>query len=123
MRSVCSRFNDASTCFSICARARPSSPAKAIPTLVAITTRSRLPPCFSHSPMIASDSPPVWPGTQVEYVLAVSIVLKPASTKRSRMANEVALSAVQPKTLPPRTIGAVARPERPRGRICMGFSG
>jgi hypothetical protein len=48
------------------------------------------------------------------------MALKPASTKRSSRSNDVALSAVQPKTLPPKTSGAMDRPVRPRGRICMG---
>src|SRR6185369_8257746 len=47
------------------------------------------------------------------------MVSKPSSTKRSRMAKEVASSAVHPKTFPPRTRGAVWRPERPRGLLSM----
>ena len=37
-----------------------------IPTLVAISTSSRLRRRFSHSPIRVSDSPPLWPGTQAE---------------------------------------------------------
>ena len=37
-----------------------------LPTLVARTMRERLPLVFSHLPMIVSDSPPAWPGTQRE---------------------------------------------------------
>src|SRR5690606_448103 len=48
-------------------------------------------------------------------------VFKPRSTKRSSSLNEVASSAVQPKTLPPNTSGAISRPERPSGRLFMMF--
>ena len=42
---------------------RPLPPAPiSMPTLVAMTTRSRLPRLFSQLPMIVSDSPPWWPG-------------------------------------------------------------
>jgi hypothetical protein len=37
-----------------------------LPTLVASTTRLRLPLWRSHLPMMVSDSPPEWPGTQRE---------------------------------------------------------
>src|SRR5690606_27362927 len=50
---------------------------------------------------------------------AVSMALKPRSTKRSSSLNEVASSAVQPKTLPPSTSGAISRPERPSVRFSM----
>src|SRR5438105_2704885 len=63
MRSVCRRRNDCSTCFAICSRFRPFSPPIAMPTLVASTTRSRLPPRASQRPMTVSDSPPWCPGT------------------------------------------------------------
>src|SRR5882724_1486967 len=53
---------------------------------------------------------------------AVSIMLKPASTKASRMANDVGSSAVQPNTLPPRTSGAVSSPLLPSLRFCMSIS-
>jgi hypothetical protein len=36
------------------------------PTLVAITTLSRLPLRLSQLPITVSDSPPLWPGTQRE---------------------------------------------------------
>jgi hypothetical protein len=36
------------------------------PTLVAITTWSRFAVAFSQLPMMVSDSPPWWPGTQRE---------------------------------------------------------
>ena len=39
----------------------------------------------------------------------MSIALRPASAKRSSTANDVALSAVQPNTLPPKTIGGIMR--------------
>src|SRR5262249_48787230 len=48
-----------------------------------------------------------------------SMALRPESTKRSRIRNAVGSSTVQPKTLPPRTSGAMRRPERPRGRSSM----
>src|SRR5258708_23608389 len=121
MRSPRRRFSDASACFSICARLSPISPPICMPTLVAMSTWSRLPLFASHLPMIVSDSPPTWPGTQVEYVFAVSIRLKPLAAKRSRMAKEVASSAVQPKTLPPSASGAAETPERPRGRLSISF--
>jgi len=65
----------------------------------------RLPLRASQRPMMVSDSPPRLPGTQPEYASAVSIRLKPASTKASSNTNEVASSALQPNTLPPNTIG------------------
>jgi hypothetical protein len=67
--------------------------------------------------------PPTLPSAQSEYMSAVSIVLKPASKKRSRTSNDVFSSAVQPKTLPPSTTGAIERPVRPRARFCMGSLG
>jgi hypothetical protein len=42
------------------------SGAIAIPTLVASTTWSRFPLLESHLPMIDSDSPPTFPGAQLE---------------------------------------------------------
>src|SRR5690606_11871947 len=50
------------------------------------------------------------------------MALKPRSTKRSSSLNEVASSAVQPKTLPPSTSGAISRPERPSLRLSMGVA-
>ncbi len=44
---------------------------------------------------------------------------KPRATKASMIDSDVASSAVQPKTLPPRTMGAKERPELPRVRCCM----
>ena len=84
--------------------------------------RSRMPlplRAASQRPITVSDSPPWCPGTQREYTSAVSMRLKPASTKASSSAKEVGSSAVQPKTLPPKAMGAVDRPLRPRGFICM----
>ena len=46
-------------------------------TLVAMTTESRFPRAFVHSPMIVSDSPPLCPGTHAEYESAVSMKLPP----------------------------------------------
>ena len=40
--------------------------------LVAITILARLPLSFNHLPIIVSDSPPVLPGAQREYVPLVS---------------------------------------------------
>src|ERR1700743_1433773 len=45
--------------------------------------------------------------------------LSPASTNASRIENEVASSAVQPKTLPPNISGATSNSERPILRFCM----
>src|ERR1700752_2116461 len=44
------------------------------------------------------------------------MAFKPESTKRSSRRKAVGSSTVQPKTLPPKTSGAMRRPERPRGR-------
>ena len=68
------------------------------PTLVAITSWSRLPRLAIHSPMIRSD----WPMFGRMYVSAVSMKLPPASTYASSTANDASRSAVQPKTFPPR---------------------
>ena len=76
----------------------------------------------SHSPMIASDSPPRWPGTQTEYISAVSMKSSPASSARSSSRNDVSSSAVQPNTLPPRQSGATRRSERPSCRLSMILS-
>jgi hypothetical protein len=59
------------------------------PTLVAITTRPRAPDLFSQFPMIVSDSPPLWPGTQTEYTSAVSMRFSPEA------ANRLAITAFQ----------------------------
>src|SRR5690242_20578796 len=90
-----------------------------IPTLVAMTTRLRLPDRASQLPITVSDSPPLCPGAHFEYTSAVSTRLNPASTNRSRIANEVGSSAVQPKTLPPNANGATLIPELPSGRVFM----
>src|SRR4029453_19342737 len=89
------------------------------PTFVTTIVRLRLPRLRIHSPMIVSDSPPLLPGTHFEYTSAVSIVSKPAAVNRSSNANEVALSAVQPNTLPPNTSGVMWRPVRPRRRFSI----
>src|ERR1043166_3261285 len=47
------------------------------------------------------------------------MALRPESTKRSSRRKAVGSSTVQPKTLPPRTSGAMRRPERPRVRRPM----
>src|SRR3546814_7098896 len=72
------------------------------PTLVAMTTRSLTPRDLSQCPIIASDSPPTFPGTQFEYMSAVSIKLYPASKRASSRENDSVWFAVQPKTLPPK---------------------
>src|SRR5882762_890450 len=90
-----------------------------MPTLVATTTLSRLPLFLSHLPMMVSDSPPLLPGAQREYVSAVSMKLKPSSTNRSSRRIEVDSSAVQPKTLPPNARDETSRPERPSLRFCI----
>ena len=88
-----------------------------MPTLVAMTTLSRLPLFFSHLPMMVSDSPPLLPGTHLEYMSAVSMKLRPSSTNRSSSLKEVVSSTVQPKTFPPKTSGEICRLERPSFRF------
>ena len=86
---------------------RPERPAPMLlPHLVASTMRSRLPLCAIQLPSTVSDSPPTWPGTQLEYMSALSTRLKPASTKASSIAKEAFSSSVQPNTLPPKASGA-----------------
>src|SRR3712207_578686 len=72
--------------------------------------------------MMASDSPPLFPGTQVEYTSAVSMKFSPASTAASSSLNDVASSTVQPNTLVPRQSGGTIRSERPSRRLFMGVS-
>src|SRR3984885_15677246 len=43
--------------------------------------------------------------------------LNPAATKASSSANEVGWSAVHPNTLPPKTNGAISKPEAPSLRF------
>jgi len=73
MRSVCSRRSESSTAWRIQRRDSPERPGSPVapppiglPTLVAISTWSRLPLRASQRPITDSLSPPVWPGTQVE---------------------------------------------------------
>ena len=94
-----------------------------LPTLVAMVTRSRLPLRRSQRPRIRSDSPPSLPGAQYEYESAVSTRSKPASTNASSSANEVASSALQPNTLPPKASGAIESGERPSGALGHGRIG
>src|SRR6185369_5459224 len=118
MRSVWSRLSDASTpaAMLFAERPLPSAPGAA-PTLVMSTIwLRRAGERFSQLPMMVSDSPPLLPCTQREYTSAVSMALRPESTKRSSRRKAVGSSTVQPKTLPPKTSGAMRRPERPRGR-------
>src|SRR5438270_8320303 len=118
MWSVCNLFSDASTCRMIHALLSPL-PCSGIsaPTLVAITTLSRLPLCLNQLPIIVSLSPPWCPGTHVEYVSAVSIKFSPAPTKASSILNDVASSAVQPNTLPPSISGATSIEDCPSWRF------
>ena len=53
---------------------------------------------------------------------AVSMRLKPAATNVSSKRNEVASSAVQPKTFPPNASGATSSPEAPIVRVFMFWS-
>src|SRR6266849_10331693 len=87
-------------------------------------TRCRFAPRFSHLPMIVSDSPPLFLGTHLEYMSAVSTALNPAATNASSKRNDVASSAVHPNTFPPNTIGAISSPEFPSFRLisAMVFS-
>src|SRR5215213_2545471 len=50
------------------------------------------------------------------------MALKPASISASSKANDVASSAVQPKTLPPKISGGTAMPLLPRGFLFIGIS-
>lgn len=86
-------------------------------TFVATTRSDGRVRAASHSPMIVSDSPPLFPGTHAEYTSAVSIALPPPATKRSSTSNEVSRSAVHPNTLPPSTTGntSSASPSERRG--------
>src|SRR6185437_14934495 len=117
MRSTWRRASDASTA----ARMRPGesplpTPGISMPTLVAMTTRSRFPERLIQRPITDSDSPPELPVAHLEYTSAVSMRLKPWSTKASRRTNAVGSSTVHPKTLAPKASGATSMPERPRGR-------
>src|SRR5579863_1237584 len=93
------------------------SGANSIPTLVARITFFRLPLRLNQLPTTVSDSPPLWPGTQREYTSAVSTKLNPAPTNASKIANDAASSAVQPKTFPPRQMGETSRPDPPSLRV------
>src|SRR6266849_8135354 len=87
-------------------------------------TRCRFAPRFSHLPMIVSDSPPLFLGTHLEYMSAVSTALNPPATNASSKRNDVASSAVHPNTFPPNTMGAISSPEFPSFRLvsAMFFS-
>ena len=101
-------------------RDRPFLPgAISMPTLVAMMTLSRPPRAFSQLPMMVSDSPPLLPGCQREYTSAVSMKLKPAATNASSSSNEIASSAVQPKTLPPKVIGQTCSEDWPSWRFSI----
>src|SRR5947208_1307592 len=58
---------------------------------------SRLPRAAIHSPMIVSDSPPEWPGTQAEYPSAVSTKLPPAAAGPAAHADDHLAMAVAAK--------------------------
>ena len=70
--------------------------------------------------MIASDSPPLFPGTQAEYESAESRKLPPAAAYASSTANACGSSIVQPKMLPPRQSGKTERSLEPSVRISAG---
>src|SRR3546814_15854657 len=91
------------------------------PTLVAMTTRSLTPRDLSQCPIIASDSPPTFPGTQFEYMSAVSIKLYPASKRASSTENDSVWFAGQPKTLPPKHRGGTRSEERRVGKECVSM--
>src|SRR5579872_399303 len=100
----------------------PFSPGPiSIPTLVATITLLRFPVRFSQLPMMVSDSPPLCPGTQREYISAVSMKLNPAATNASSIRNDVFSSAVQPNTLVPRQSGETLRFEAPSLRVFMDW--
>src|SRR5512140_1859514 len=123
MQSVCSRRSESSAAWRLYACFNPVFPSPmSRPTLLASTTLLRRPPRFSHLPITVSDSPPLWPGTQREYTSAVSMKLKPASSHASSSENDVASSAVQPNTLPPKHSGETFRGERPSVLYSIGVS-
>src|SRR5947209_6162516 len=93
-----------------------------MPTLVAMTTLFLLPVRFSQLPIIVSDSPPLFPGTHLEYISAVSTRLKPDEANPSRILKDVFSSMVHPKTLPPKASGATCKPDLPSSRFSMLMS-
>ncbi len=66
---------------------------------------------------MVSDSPPLFPGTHLEYTSAVSTALNPAAMNASSKRNDVGSSAVHPNMFPPKTIGAISSPEFPSFRF------
>src|SRR6202012_155457 len=120
MSSFCSRESDPSAAVSTFERDMPRNCGCRL-TFVAMTTESRLPRARVHSPMIVSDSPPAFPGTQAEYESAGSMWLPPPATKASSTANDVSLSDVQPKVLPPSPSGNTSRSELPITVIRQDF--
>ena len=95
-------------------------PGISMPHLVRITTSFRRPGrACSHSPIIASDSPPWWPGAQAEYTSAESMTFSPMSTIVSSRRKPAFRSTVQPNTLPPKITGGTSIPDLPRLRFCM----
>ena len=93
-----------------------------LPTFVAITTLALFPLSFIHFPMIVSDSPPLFPGTHVEYESAVSTQLNPDARNASSRPNAPGSSTVHPKTLPPNIRGAISSPEFPRVRRSIALN-
>ena len=74
----------------------------------------------SQLPMIVSDSPPVLPGTQRRIGVGGVDGVEPGVDEGVEQPEGwSASSAVQPKTLPPSTSGAISNPVSPRGRICI----
>src|SRR5262245_4625203 len=99
----------------MCWRERPRSFGPSpigLQTLLAITTRSRLPRAFIQRPSTFSDSPRL-------YESDVSTKLPPASTKASRTASDCAWSVMRPNVLPPRQKAVTLSPVRPRLRVSI----
>src|SRR5690606_6560307 len=104
--SVCNRRKDASTASKIYFSDSPFFPTPiSPPTLVARIILSRFPDFLNQFPIIVSDSPPLFPGTQVEYLSAVSIKYHSLSTNASKISNDCFSSIVHLKTFAPKHIG------------------
>ncbi len=101
MAGVPSRLNEARAAVAMVSGRKPVS-VESLPTLVATRTSTSERCAANQRPMIRSDSPPLLPGAHSEYMSAVSMRRPPPAAKASNTANEVASSAVQPNTLPPR---------------------
>ena len=89
------------------------------PAFVANTILLRLPLFFIQLPIMVSDSPPLWPQAQREYISAVSTRLNPLSVNASNIPNDLGSSVVQPNTFVPRASGATSIPVLPSVLLFM----